>query len=149
MDRTKKIEGVFSTVAAVRERGNQLIERELTRRGIEGIVPAHGVVFAALFEAEEPIPLKQIVERSRRVKSTITGMVRTLEKYGYVRRERSEEDGRSWNISLTPRGQGVRADFESISTMLVEKAYDGFDTSEREVLVTLLHRMLNNLPNPE
>jgi DNA-binding MarR family transcriptional regulator len=144
----RRIEGIFSIVAAVRKRGNHLIERELEKRDLEGIVPAHGPVFSALFEADGPVSLKRIVERTGRVKSTVTGMVRTLEKHGYVHRSPSERDGRSWNIGLTKKGEQVRQAFREISSTLLDRAWKDFSPSERQDLATLLEKLRDNLPPP-
>lgn len=141
----KRTEGIFAAIATVRERGNALIERELARHEMEGIVPAHGAVFSSLFEAGEPVPLKRIVERTGRAKSTITGMVRTLEKHGYAERRASEADGRSWDIGLTEKGEQVRETFREISATLLDRAWNGFSPAEQETLVELLERLTDNL----
>ena len=47
----KKTTGnIIDQISKIREAANLLIERELAKRKIEGIVPAHGVVFKFLFQ---------------------------------------------------------------------------------------------------
>lgn len=122
-----------------------LIERELVARGIDGIVPAHGTVFAFLFRQQGPVPVMSLVEWSGRAKSTMTGIVQTLEKHGYVYRQPSAEDARSVLIGLTEKGWAIKRDFEGISDLLIKKAYGAIPASDRKRLVTLLAQIEKNM----
>ena len=85
-------QGIVGQIARIRARANLFIEEQLQARGISGIVPAHGTVLAFLFRQTEPVPIKAVVQHAGRVKSTITGVLSTLERHRYVRRFRSTED---------------------------------------------------------
>lgn len=43
------IHGIAGQIARIREKANALIEKELQKRGIKGIVPAHGPALFFLF----------------------------------------------------------------------------------------------------
>ena len=118
-------------IARIREKANALVETELKDRGIKGIVPAHGPVLAFLLRQSEPVPIKAVVERvSRRVKSTVTVTIRTLEKHGYLRKSPCETDARVTYVELTAKGRGLQKDFEEISQALRSKLYG--DMSEKD-----------------
>ncbi|MCF7974144.1 MAG: MarR family transcriptional regulator [Phycisphaerae bacterium] len=138
-------EGIIAQIARIRESANALIEAELRERAILGIVPAHGPVFAFLFQQKEPVPIKAVVENVRRVKSTVTVMINTLERHGYLRRLACDTDNRITLIELTPDGQKLRTDFEEISCRLSERVYKGVKKKDRQYLVEWLGVIEANL----
>jgi DNA-binding MarR family transcriptional regulator len=137
--------GIVGQIARIREQANLLIEAELRQRSITGIVPAHGSVLAFLFQQSKPVPIKMVVEQVRRAKSTVTVMVNTLEKHGYVRKSPSENDNRVTYVELTPKGRRFRRDFEEISWVLLNKLYGDMNEKDRERLVKQLERIEANL----
>ena len=139
------VRGIVGRVARIRELANAIIERELASRRLEGLQPAHGSVLAFLFEQQRAVPIKEIVERVGRVKSTVTGMVNTLERYGYVRKTPSVEDGRVVYVELTKKGETLRAEFHAISQTLLDSVYGKMTRGDREMLVELLSRVESNL----
>jgi DNA-binding MarR family transcriptional regulator len=138
-------QSIIDLIAKIRERSNLLIEQELSARGLNGVVPAHGSVFAYLFQQHEPVPIMAVVKQSGRAKSTITGIVKTLEKHGYIYRQPSEQDARSVDIGLTEKGWAVKQDFEEISALLLDTVYGDMAITDREHLVTQLSRIEANL----
>ena len=137
--------GIVGRVARIRELANAIIERELASRRLEGLQPAHGSVLAFLFRQAKPVPVKEIVESVGRVKSTVTGMVNTLKRHGYVRKTPSTDDGRSIYVELTAKGLALQADFEAISTRLLDAVYGELPQEDRKTLVRLLARVEENL----
>jgi len=132
-------------IARIREQANLLIEQELQAAGVVGIVPAHGSVLQFLLRQDEPVPIKAVVEAVGRVKSTVTGMVNTLERHGYVRKSPSDRDGRVTYVELTGKGRALRADFDRISRKLMRKVYGTMPASDRLRLVQLLTAVETNL----
>jgi DNA-binding MarR family transcriptional regulator len=136
---------IVDLVSRIREAVNLLIERELQQRGLMGIVPAHGLVFSFLFRQNGVIPINSLVQQSGRVKSTVTGMINTLDKHGYIHRQECAEDGRSTLIGLTEKGKAIRQDFEEISDVLEKQVYGDMQQDNRLRLVELLSVIENNL----
>jgi DNA-binding MarR family transcriptional regulator len=143
--RSRKPAGAFERVARVHELGNLLIERELERHGAEGVLPAHGGVLAFLFRQSEPVPIKDIVAFTGRAKSSVTGVVQTLERSGYVSRTQDPADLRSWRIQLTPAGRNLLPAFQETSERLVATVLKGLSESDQLALVALLVRVDENL----
>lgn len=139
--------GVVGQIARIREAANLLIERELKARQMEGIVPAHGALLGFLFAQSEPVPIKALVEHVGRVKSTVTGMLNTLKRYGYIRRFQSTEDQRVVYISLTEKGRSLQHDFEAISGLLLAQVYGNMPQEDRKKLVQSLAALERNLQN--
>lgn len=132
-------------VSRIRERANLFVEHELRSVQVDGVLPAHGGILAFLFQQDAPVPMKNIVERVGRVKSTVTGMVNTLELHGYVEKFQSSEDGRIQLVRLTQKGQALKPAFDRISGTLIDKLYGEMPEAERARLVELLREIENNL----
>ena len=145
MTTQEQVKGIIGQIARIRERANLLIEQELHRANVDGILPAHGSVLYFLFQQDAPVPMKEIVEKVGRVKSTVTGMINTLEQYGYVEKSKSTDDGRVMLVQLTDKGRSVKPVFESVSKTLQEKAYGDMRTEDRVTLTHLLAQVAGNL----
>jgi DNA-binding MarR family transcriptional regulator len=139
------IGGIAGQIARIREKVNALIEKELQNRGLKGIVPAHGPVLAFLLQQTQPVAIKTVVEHVRRVKSTVTVTISTLEKHGYLRKFPCETDARVTYVELTPKGRGLQKDFEEISRALRSKLYGDMSQKDRERLVQQLDEIEENL----
>jgi DNA-binding MarR family transcriptional regulator len=139
------IHGIAGQIARIREKANALIEKELQKRGIKGIVPAHGPALSFLFQQSKPVPIRAVVESVRRVKSTVTVTISTLEKHGYLRKFPCETDNRMMYVELTPKGRRFRKDFEEISRALLNKLYGDMSQKDRERLVKQLENIESNL----
>lgn len=131
-------EGIIAQIARIRESANALIEAELRKRSIKGIVPAHGTVLQFLFQQSKPVPIKAVVERIGRVKSTVTVMINNLERHGYVRKLPCDSDSRVTLVELTPTGRKLRKDFDQISKTLIDKVYGDMKKKDRQALVKWL-----------
>jgi len=137
--------GIVGQITRIREQANLLIEKELKRRSIKGIVPAHGSVLNFLFQQTKPVPIKAVVEKVRRVKSTVTAMINTLERYGYVRKLPCKTDNRVTYVELSRKGHRFRKDFDEISRVLIKQVYGDMNESDREQLVKQLEQIEQNL----
>ena len=139
------IHGIAGQIGRLREKANALVERELKHRRIKGIVPAHGHVLAFLLQQNQPVAIKAVVEHVRRVKSTVTVTISTLEKHGYLRKLPCETDARVTYVELTPKGRRLQKAFEEISRALVSKLYGDMNPKDREQLVRHLDKIEANL----
>jgi len=139
------VRGIAGQIGRIREKANALIEMQLKNRGIKGIVPAHGAVLAFLFRQRGPVAIKGVVEDVKRVKSTVTVMIDTLEKHGYVRRLPCGTDCRITYVELTPKGRRLQKDFDEISRAMLSKLYGDMSEKDRDRLVRQLERIEENL----
>ena len=138
-------EGIIAQIARIRESANALIEAELRKRSIKGVVPAHGAVLVFLFQQKRPVPIRAVVESVRRVKSTVTVMINTLEKYGYVQKIPCQTDNRVTLVELTPPGRKLSEDFDQISEILLAKVYGDMKKKDRQALANWLDTVEANM----
>lgn len=131
----------LSLISRIKEKGNRFIIEQLKANGIEELVPSHGDILAVLFKYEKST-MKDIADKIHRTKPTVTVLVDKLEKLGFVKREKSNEDSRITYIVLTETGKGFKALFENISEELNNILYKNLTDEEAEMLDKLLKKML-------
>lgn len=122
---------------------NACLERLMAQEGVTGLVPSHGDILAALFSAE-PASMQQLAQACSRDPSTVTALVKKLEREGYVSVEQSPADGRSKQVRLTQRGRALRPKFERISVRLREAQSRGVSAADLETAARVLGTMQGN-----
>jgi DNA-binding MarR family transcriptional regulator len=93
----------------------------------------------------EVMASNRTMKADRRVRSTVTVTISALERHGYLRQFPCETDARITYVQLTPKGRGLRKDFEEISRALWSKLYGNMSENHRERLVTQLDEIEENL----
>jgi DNA-binding MarR family transcriptional regulator len=72
---------------------------------------------------------------------TMSGILERLEKRGYVRRQRSEQDRRSVFVSLTPEGARVLRDAPSLLQDRFQRELGRLEEWERTQMLSILQRV--------
>ena len=134
------MKNLLSLISKIHEKGNRFIIEELKRNGIEGLVPSHGDILVCLYERNK-MTMKDISDKIRRTRPTVTVLVDKLEKLGYVKREVSKEDSRYTYIVLTKKGLDFKHVFEKISNNLNDMLYKNLSDSETDTLEKLLKKI--------
>lgn len=134
----------LSMISRIRESANRFIMERLAQNGIEGLVPSHGDILAVLYRGED-VTMKDIADKIRRSKPTVTVLTDKLERFGFVYREKSRNDSRITYIRLTEQGKRFEPVFGKISKELNELLCQGFTAEETDTLGALLKKMENNL----
>lgn len=120
----------------------------LAQEGITDLVPSHGDILVCLF-AHEPVSMQQLAEACGRDPSTVTSLVRKLERLGYVEVTRCPNDGRSRWVSLTAQGRGLEPSFRRVSRRLLEVQSQGIGTDEQRELMEVLGKVEANFRRKE
>jgi DNA-binding MarR family transcriptional regulator len=93
---------VAGAYSAITER----LERELQRRGIDGMRPSYGFVVRAV-HAEEPT-VNRLAELLGVTKQSASKLADDMIRAGFLERRPDPEDRRRVRLALTGRGQAVR-----------------------------------------
>ncbi len=133
----------LSLISRIKEAGNRLIIDGLANNGIKGLVPSHGDILMLLYKHEK-LTMKEIAQKIRRTKPTVTILIDKLEKLGYLCREKSQEDNRITYIALTKAGKDFERVFTQISDELNKIMYKNFSDEESKILDELLKKMAKN-----
>jgi DNA-binding MarR family transcriptional regulator len=94
-------------------------------------------------EARPPLSPAALAERTGVTRATMTGLIDTLERDGLVRREADPADRRMMTVTPTPRAvdllrQILPGHFQRMAALMLP-----LTESEREVLVSLLQKIVN------
>lgn len=138
-----KTDNTISLISRIRELANKYIVDELEARGHHGLAPSHGNILSVLLFRGE-MTKKQISEAIGKDRSTVTVLLRKLEQLGYIQSRVNEADSRSSIVSVTPKGEVMKADFIAISEGLFEIQYQGMDSEEIRVMKEALRKMAIN-----
>lgn len=133
---------IIHLLSRTRDRIQKIFQTEIDKLDLGNIAPAHGSVFYAL--SSGPLTMQELARLIERDTSTVTALADKLEKLGYTRRVLSPEDGRSYIISLTAKGQRAAPQIIEASQKTVKRIYAGFSDTEKEALMQLLGRVYAN-----
>ena len=88
--------------------------------------------------AGEAISQDEIARRHKVDKANAARAIGVLEQLGYVNRVRAAEDRRRWDVSLTARGEEVKADVEKILAGWIQSLAASVSSEEWESTVRSL-----------
>jgi DNA-binding MarR family transcriptional regulator len=94
---------------------------------------------------EDEITQMQLTELLNCEPSTVTNMVKTLEKKGFVYRKKDPVDGRVSRVYLTEKGLAVREPITQIWRKQQDKLLKGLTAENRALLNEFLQQMEKNL----
>ena len=128
-----------------------LVNRHLElgrRRGLRalGVTPRQYALLKVLQE-EGTLCHRQVALHLDMDPAALSRMVRQMETRGWIRRERSDRDPRSWLLALEPAGREVVARGREVFRIVGQQALQGLAEAERETLRNLLVRVLKSLPS--
>ena len=103
----------------------------------------NGDIFHTLFEAGE-LSAKEIAERTRRSKSTVSELVDRLVKLGYVCKKPDPVDARGVKVSLTEKGVAFEAVFRKISEDLSKKILSALGHEELKTAEKIMRKLTSN-----
>jgi DNA-binding MarR family transcriptional regulator len=138
-----EVDLIIYIITRIREKANRFILDQLKSHGLHDLAPIHGEILLVLFSRGE-LSMKQIAKLIDRKKSTVTTLVEKLVKLGYSQKKTDIYDNRSFLISLTDKGYGLREVLIEISDNLLDKVYKDIPLKERKQLVRTLKKILDN-----
>ncbi|MEK3886847.1 MarR family winged helix-turn-helix transcriptional regulator [Bacillus sp. FSL K6-3431] len=94
---------------------------------------------------EDGVTQIQLSDRLNCEPPTVANMVKALESYGLIYRQRDEIDGRVNRVYLTAKGQDIKGPIEKVWRKQQDKLMDGMSTDERLLLKKLLKKMAENI----
>jgi DNA-binding MarR family transcriptional regulator len=138
----RRSEGGF-LISKIHQLSGRTFNRLLRERGIE-FNSAQGRILFVLWE-KDGIPIKELSEKTRLSKSTLTSMLDRLEGAGHISREPSGEDRRVVLVKLTEENRRQRRLYDQVSEEMTGLFYEGFAWGEITEFEGYLRRILDNL----
>ena len=128
---------------------NNLIIREIMfitkREGISNLTPSQIMIIKYLSESKRSVYQKDLGKNFPLRKSTICGIVKTMQKNGLIKLTNSENDLRSKRIELTDLSKNINSKIKNSFKMFDEMIIKDIDSSDLEIFFKVCTQIQNNL----
>lgn len=138
-----RADNTVSKISRVRDLANQVIIKELEKRGHMGLATSHGDILSVLLHNGD-MTKTEISNRIGRERSTVTTLLKKLEHLGYVSFRVNEDDARSTIVSLSERAILMKNDFIEISEKLYDIQYQHLDEEQVKCFKVGLEQVYQN-----
>ncbi len=123
----------------------QLLAYE-ARRGVDEVTVMHGWIIGYMYEnSDKEIFQKDIEAAFSIARSTVTGILKLMEKKGYIYRKSVERDARLKRLVLTDRGRELHEGTMKNIQMLESHVRENIDTDDLETFFKVIGQMKSNL----
>ena len=136
-----------SSAAATECAMNLVLTADLLEKRISSLLqpfdlsPATGLVLSILADTEAPISPNHIADRLIISRASVTSLLDSLEKRGYVKRQPHPSDRRMLLVELTDSGRRVANQFRPIVHQHQKLWLKTLDENEQAQLIQTLHRL--------
>ncbi|MFX1276432.1 MAG: MarR family winged helix-turn-helix transcriptional regulator [Promethearchaeota archaeon] len=137
---------LFYLVKKVEKQFNKIERKLLQERpkiDKKNITPPQFFVLRILWY-QDGFPLNHLAKLARCSRSTMTGIIDTMEKNGLIKRIPNPKDGRSTLVKLTNVGRELRHYAPPLDTYMMEHC-ETFSKEELQMLILLLKKFLKCL----
>jgi len=124
---------------------DKYIQEALEKKGFSGLVSSHGELIIVVAEYKNGIIMKDLAKLIGKDPSTVSSLVKKLEKNDYVSLSKSEIDQRSRLVKLKSKGWLFLEVITDISNQLFDLIYNEIEDDNRIVFRTTLNKIINNL----
>jgi MarR family transcriptional regulator, organic hydroperoxide resistance regulator len=109
-----------------------------------GVSVAEWAVLRRLWQ-EEGFTQVDLADRMRVRKASLTSVLASLERKGFLRRIRRGEDRRKYHLFLTKRGRELKEELLPIGIAINRRAVAGIGLADADMAVHLLEKVIANL----
>ena len=113
--------------------------------GLDHITPAQANVLMVLFEARAPLNARAIHRKLGVSEVTVSRLIGTLVKHGWVERSRDPQDARAMLIRPTEQARASLPRFIRVTNALLDVTFQGFGYDELRQLNGAVRRVTTNL----
>jgi DNA-binding MarR family transcriptional regulator len=122
----------------------------LAQRALQVRIESHGVTlgmwyFLRALWIEDGLTQRELSERAGTMEPTTMSAIQAMERSGFVRRVRNDDDRRKVNVYLTEKGRALEKDLLPSGIAVVETATRTFTSRELEMFLSLLFEIQKNL----
>lgn len=130
---------------------NLVLTAELLQKCIASLIqpfnlsPATGLVLSILADSDTPLSPNAIADRLIISRASVTSLLDSLEKRGFVKRQPHPSDRRMLLVKLTNSGRQVANQFRPIVHQHQKVWLKALNEKEQEQLIQMLHRLQASL----
>ena len=136
------IRDFWITMKAVLRSARQIVNTELAALNLTG---AEGDILFHLLSTNGELSQEKLAERLDIGKAAVSRTVHTLERKGFVHRERLADDARTYRVTVTDTPKTAGNQIEQAYKTVYEVALGGIGESDLQHLVTLLDQVHENV----
>ena len=125
---------------------DQYIKKLLEDHNVKGIVPSHGSIIISLLRYES-LTMSELAKKIDKDPSTVTTLVKKLNKLEYVTFYKDDVDKRATRVRLTDEGKALERALVDISKTLNDLLYFEIDEQDKEVFRNTLVKVIDNFTN--
>lgn len=119
------------------------LHSELALAGLD-ITKEQMIVLKKLYE-QDGLNQNELAEQTYRDKSSLTRLLTTMERKGYIRRERGEEDKRVNYVYLTKAGDIMWKKTKPVAQEVVQRMRADLNPEEVQQLIAILKKIQGSL----
>lgn len=131
------------SLSHIRKTAFSFLENEMKKSGIEDISPSYGDILYAL-EKSGGASLKDICRMTNKDKSTVSLIVNSMEKSGWIVKRKDHRDSRAIHVSLSDKALQYADIMKEISNKLQKTMFKGMSGEEKSILFMLLDKVAKN-----
>jgi DNA-binding MarR family transcriptional regulator len=109
------------------------------------LTPASGLALGILADGEGALPPHQIAERMVLTRATVTGLIDSLERRGYITRAAHPSDRRMYLVEITPRGREIATECRTVVHGQQREWFEALGERQRGTLLSVLGRLQKRL----
>jgi DNA-binding MarR family transcriptional regulator len=128
----------------VRQAHRAFVARLVDELGPHDVSAAEWAVLRMLW-LEEGLTQVALADRMRVRKASLTSVLSTLERKGFLRRTQRGEDRRKYHLFLTRSGRALETELLPIGAAINRRALAGIDPEDADVAALVLERVIANL----
>jgi DNA-binding MarR family transcriptional regulator len=113
------------------------------------LTPSSGLALGVLADAEAPLPPKKIAERLIISRASVTSLLDSLERRGYVRRRPHTTDRRMLLVELTDAGRRVAREMRLVVHRHQNEWLAAISEEEKDQLIDAFYRLRESLARSE
>lgn len=125
---------------------NRKICENVKKEGISNVSHVQADILSYLYRNKDRIIYQNEVEKKIGVRrSTISGILKTMEKNGLIIRNDSSEDARKKEVSLTLKSIKKHDDLEKKVEIFEKELLKGISCEEKEIFFKVIDKLKDNL----
>lgn len=124
------------------------LTREWSKRKIDDSTVTNGWIMGYLHNnRKKEVCQKDFEDEFKTTKSTVTYMLKSMEKKGYIERKSVDYDARKKIITLTPEGEKIHSEIIEVFTESENYLTTGISEDEMKVFFSVIDKIKENVEN--
>ncbi len=131
-------------ISKIKQTSGRIFDRKLKNYRINDLNPAQGRILFTLWKNDN-ISISELAKQTALGKTTLTSMLKRLERIEYIVMNTDEKDKRKVIVSLSAKNRAVKERHEAVSGEMNSLFYAGLSENQIDDFEDMLRHILSNL----